>query len=139
MLLDLLFDLSVSLLCISILRISLALDLDIGPLLSLLGLLNSLGHSLSTFVPLGIDVIGLLLLHLGELVDSLLLLNDFIESLKLKFFSAARAARTWSQARLSDIVYTLVEMLSFTLSVLVLPVLSSLLADLQLDFNSVQL
>ena len=139
LLLNLLFDLSVSLLSISVLCISLALDLDIGPLLSLLGLLYSLGNSLSTFVSLSIDVIGLFLLHLGELVDSLLLLYHFVESLKLKFFSAARAARTWSKAGLSDIVHTLVKMLSFTLSVLVLPVLGTLLADLQLDFNSVQL
>ena len=130
LLLNLLFDLSVSLLSISVLCISLALDLDIGPLLSLLGLLYSLGNSLSTFVPLGIDVVGLLLFHLGELVDSLLLLHHFVESLKLQFFSAARAARARRQACLSDIVHTLVELLSFTLSILVLPVLGTLLADL---------
>ena len=130
LLLNLFLDLGVSLLSISVLRICLALDLDVGPLLSLLSLLNSLSYSLSTFVPFGIDVVSFLLFHLGELIDSLLFLHHFVESLKLQFFSAACAARAWSQARLSDIVHTLVELLSFTLSVLVLPVLGTLLADL---------
>ena len=95
-------------------------------------------NGLSPLISLSVDVVGLLLFQFRKLVHPNLLLNDFVESFKLKLLLAV-LIWTRSQTLLSHVLHSLVERLCLALAVLVRVVFGTLLTLLQFDLNSVEL
>lgn len=116
-----------------VLLIGLLLDHNCLLLLRFFGLLDSHAHQLCPFVTLSFDVVCVLLSHLGELFNFLLFRHHFVETVQLLGLLGGLEPRV--VGFIPEVVDALVELGSAALTILVLPVLSLLLAHLQLNFE----
>jgi len=105
------------------------------PFLGLLNLIDFLLVDLSSFLSLSTDIALFICLHFAELGHFLLLRHHFSKLLLLPLLSFTSAV----QAHLFDSLNSLIEVFSLAHPVLILPVLGSLLAYLELDLKRVEL
>ncbi len=103
--------------------------------LGFLSYLNTLHSDLLFFNTLSTDIVLLFSFLFTEICNFLLLCHDFCDSLPFHLFSFTSATLTV----FFDCLDSFVESLGLPFSVLVCPIFGSLLANLQLDFQRVEL
>ena len=130
-----LLDRGCPLLADGFLGVLLASDLDLHSFLGFFRLLNFLRDLLGPFLALCVRKLLFLLLEFRKLRYFLLLLNHFVHALQLKLFSGARPR---AHIDAFDFINPLVEVLSLSLQVLVLPVFRAVLTNLEFDLERVE-
>jgi len=105
------------------------------PSLRSLHLLNFLSDDLSALIPLSVVILIFFSALLRESFHLLLLLHDFVQSIDFKLLIRGGPCRSFESFDLLD---ALIVILGLPFDILDLPVLGSLLAHLQLDFEGVE-